>query len=205
MRVLFAASDRDLLSGYQKLLSSAFGECVTAFDGTQVLADLADPGAGFDIVVLDHDLPRVRQEELLGRLEQMHIPSVVLLDSPVTAYQLAAEPLPCAFLSHPFLSVDLIGLLQNVLCKAASGERFAAGGVCVDVSAFRMEGGPRLTAIEIDLLYALADEASSGQRPGAYGIGPVVSALNEKFVKLGAPARIRYRPQKGFELVEIHE
>ena len=63
MRILLAASDRDLLESYQKLLTDAFGECVTAFDGTQVLADLAEER--FDMVVLDRALPRVRHAELL--------------------------------------------------------------------------------------------------------------------------------------------
>ena len=205
MRILLAAADRDLLAGYQKLLSSAFGECVTAFDGTQVLSDLADTASGFDMVILDQELPRVRHEDILRQLDQMRLPSVVLLDSPVTAHRLTAGLLPSAFLAHPFLSEDLTGLMRNVLRKAASGAHFTAGGIGVDVSAFRIEGGPRLTAIEIDLLYALANKTSSDQFPKTYGIGPVVSALNEKLEKTGAPARVRYRPQKGFELVEIHE
>ena len=202
MRILFAASDRDLLDSYQKLLSSAFGECVTAFDGTQVLAALA--GTRFDMVILDPDLPRVRQADLLREFDDKGLPSIVLLDSPVTAHRLSADPLPSAFLSHPFLPDDLIGLMQNVLCKAASREHFSAGGIDVDVSAFRMDGRVRLTAIEIDLLYTLANPAPD-EHPGASGLGAAVSALNEKLLSIKAPVFIRYRPKKGFELVEIHE
>lgn len=205
MRVLLAATDRDLLDGYRKLLPGAFGECVTAFDGAQVLADLAGSEGKFDLVILDHALPRISTSDILRQLHLKNVPSIVLLDSTVTAHHLAEEPLPCAFLSHPFLPEDLIGLMENILCKAASCEHFFAGGIAVDVSAFRLEGGPRLTAIEIDLLYALANKTSSDVFPEVSGIGAAVSALNEKFAVTNAPVRIRYLPKKGFELVNTHE
>ena len=203
MRILLAASDRDLLESYQKLLADAFGECVTAFDGTQVLADLA--GGRFDMVVLDRALPRVRHEVLLRELSVRVLPSIVLLDNPVAAHELAKELLPFAYLSHPFLPEDLFGLIQNVLRKATFSERFFVGNTAVNVSGFRLEGGPLLTAFEIDLLYALTNKTSSDVYPGTSGVGAAVSALNEKFISMNASVRIRYLPKKGFELVNIHE
>ena len=60
MRVLFAVPDRDLLRCYDKLLEAAFGDVVTAFDGTQVLTMLIEEQ--YDIVVLDRKLPRVEHQ-----------------------------------------------------------------------------------------------------------------------------------------------
>ena len=236
MRILLAASDRDLLRSFQKLLSEAFGECVTAFDGAQALSALAAAHERPDLAVLDHDLPRVQVPDILRQLNQKHLPSIVLLDGPVTAHQLTEEPLPCAFLSHPFSPDTLTALIQKVASRALADESFSAGGITVEIASFRLKNGPRLSLTEIDLLEQLARKASSGKLPGAAasdfasentalaaenaepdtgeastavlptgpefsGIGAAVSALNEKFRRLGAPARIRYRPKKGFELV----
>lgn len=241
MRILLAASDRDLLGSFQKLLSEAYGECVTAFDGAQALAVLANARELPDFVVLDHDLPRVRVPDILRQLSQKRLPSIVLPDGPVTAHQLTEEPLPCAFLPHPFSPGELTALIQKITEKAGSNEYFYAGRLTVNVAAFRLENGPCLTLNEIELLERLARDASAGGFPGAAasafasdntalaaaysaepaageasptvlpagpelsGIGAAVSALNEKFRRLGAPEHIRYRPKKGFELVADYD
>jgi len=76
MRILLAAPDRDLLRCYNIILDEAFGETVTAFDGTHVLALLAD--TDFDLCILDRDLPRVGHAEIRKKLAEKGIPAIVL-------------------------------------------------------------------------------------------------------------------------------
>lgn len=198
MRILLAAPDRDLLSCYQKILETEFGEIITAFDGTQVLSLLSEER--FDAVILDREIPRVDHRRIVGQLNHGHIPVIVLTDSSVTTHQLTEEPLANAYLTHPFFPEDMISALRDAVNKAASGERLSVAGCEIDISGYRIVGGPRLTAGEMDLLQLLARGESVTADVGAY-----IGALNEKFAGIGAPARIRYRTEKGFELVVEHE
>ena len=194
MKILFAAPDRDLLECYKTILEADFGETVTAFDGTQVISLLS--AEDFDILLLDRDIPRIDWKKLILRAEEDRTPVIVLTDEAIGAGQLTQEALPNAFLRYPFTPEQVAFSIRDTLGKASSDERLRCGGAEIDVSAFRIEGGPRVTTQEIDLLRSLlhAGEVKSDA-------GSCVSALNEKLAKVGAKARIRYRAKKGFELV----
>ena len=202
MKILFAAPDRDLLECYKTILEADFGETVTAFDGTQVISLLS--AEDFDILLLDRDIPRIDWKKLILRAEEDRTPVIVLTDEAIGAGQLTQEALPNAFLRYPFTPEQVAFSIRDTLGKASSDERLRCGGAEIDVSAFRIEGGPRVTAgssprvttREIDVIRSLLHDGEVKSDAGS-----CVSALNEKLAAVGAKARIRYRAKKGFELV----
>ena len=198
MRILFAAPDRDLLECYKAILEADFGETVTAFDGTQVIALLS--AERFDVLLLDRDIPRIGYDRLIARAQRDGLPVIVLTDDAVSTAQLTQEVLPNAFLLYPFTPEQVGRVLRDTMEKASSGETLRFGGLGLDVSGFRIVGGPRVTAKEIDAVRSLINGGAEASAGGAY-----ICALNEKFARIGAGARIRYRAKKGFELVTEDE
>ncbi len=109
MQILLAASDRDLLSSYQKILSALPSETVTAFDGAQVLTLLKE--VRFDAVVLDGELPRNNMSFTLERLEKLGTPAIILSNdrnNPPKAIGRAKV------LNHPFSPEELVNLIMQV-------------------------------------------------------------------------------------------
>ena len=198
MRILLAAPDRDLLECYQKLLEADLGETVTAFDGTQVLYLLSSEQ--FDIVVLDSEIPRIDYRHLVGRMREQGLPVIVLINEPVSVRRLTETPPANNYLSYPFSAADLAEIIKDTLEKKESGERMTVYGRDIDISAFRIEGGPYLTGGELDVLKALTEGRRVTDSQGVY-----VSALNMKLLEAGSRAKIRYRTGKGFELVNEDE
>ena len=198
MKLLFAAPDRDLLECFGKLLQSGTCQVVTAFDGTQVLSPLS--AEGFDIVVLDRELPRVGCRNLIEKSKEKHIPVILLTCAAVGARQLTEEPLPNAFLTYPFTAAQLEDVIRGTLAQASGGTVFPVGGRTVDAAAFRFREGPSLTAEETRALQRLLNGEAVPAKDGA-----LVGALNEKLARTAARARILYRAGKGFELVTDDE
>lgn len=198
MKILLAAPDRDFLACFSKLLEGEFGEIVTAFDGPQIMASLsAEP---LDAVVLDSDLPRMASKTIIARVQEKGVPVLVLTPSPVSAHQLTGEPLPNGYLAYPFSAATLTKALRDMLEKGASGERLSVGEVEIDVPAFRIRGGSRLTGGEIDVIRALQKGEPLSTDRGAY-----ISAINAKLAQVGSKASVKYRAKKGFELVNEDE
>jgi len=198
MKILFAAPDRDLLECYKKILEEDIGETLTAFDGTQVMTLLAS--GSFDILILDRDIPRVDYKTLLERAESRGIPTVVMTDEPVGSGLLTSEPLPCAWLPHPFTHSALEKAVLDVLATAATEEMAVTGDVRINPKEFRIEGGPRLTLDEINALKALASPGTAATENPA-----CVASLNVKLGRAGSKTRIRYAAGKGFEMVTADE
>lgn len=198
MKILLAASDRDFLACYSKLLEPEFGEIVTAFDGPQIIALLsAEP---FDGVILDSNLPRMAVKTIIARVHEKGVPVLVLTPSPISAHQLTEEPLPNGYLSYPFTSAVLTNALRDMLETALSSERLSVGEVEIDVPGFRIRGGPSLTGGEIAVVRALQNGEPLSTDDGAY-----ISALNAKLARTGSKVSIKYRSRKGFELVNEDE
>ena len=107
MRILFAASDRDLLLCYRQLLEADLGETVTVFDGLQVLST-ADRES-FDVAVVDSHLQRVAPAELAGYLKSRGVPLIVLSD------QKSGDKSADACLCHPFSEEDLVKTIKTVV------------------------------------------------------------------------------------------
>lgn len=198
MRILFAAPDRDLLECYKKILEADFGETVTAFDGTHVLALAA--AECFDIAILDRDVPRIDHKILISRMQENRIPVIALINGPVNTRLLSEERPANAYLSYPFTSEDITKAINDVIGKASSAERLSFCGIEIVISDFSITGGPRLTAGEIDVLQSLLRGS-----PVTSNNGACVSSLNAKFAEIGSKARIKYRSEKGFELVSLNE
>ena len=108
-RLLLAAADRDLLEIYRQILGSRFGEAVTAFDGTQVVALLETEPV--DLVILDRRLPRMEYESLAARIGGKGIPLLLLTAGPADLP--AAERGSSTCLSYPFTPEEI--------CEAAAG------------------------------------------------------------------------------------
>ena len=198
MKILLAAPDRDFLACYSKLLGPEFGEIVTAFDGPQIISAIS--AESFNGVILDSNLPRMALKAIVARVQEKGVPVLVLTLSPVSAHQLTEEPLPNGYLSYPFTAAILTEAVRDMLEKALSNERLSVGGTEIDVPAFRIRGGPCLTAGEIDVIRALQKGEPLSTDDGAY-----ISAFNAKLVRVGAKASIQYRARKGFELVNEDE
>lgn len=199
MKILLAAPNRDLLQGYQKILSEDFGETVIAFDGAQFLQQLA--ASGYTVSILDRSLPRVRHELLLRQLEREGIPVITLLHEPVTVKHLTEKPLSHGFLSYPFRAEELCGLIRDVLAKRQSKERFPFANTVLEMADFHLSGGAALTAAEIDVLRCLLSRTTVSREDG----GVLVAALNHKLLQGSVKARIRYETRKGFVLVTEDE
>ncbi len=195
MNILLADSDRDLLQCYERLLTMNGHQVTTAFDGTQVVQLMAQ--GPYDLAILEENLPRVRQDRLLGLLREEHVPVIVLLNQRVTANHLLRTPLPGDYLSMPFLPEDLTALMDDVTAKAKATQPRSFCGLQVDVSAFRVAGEDiPLTAREINLLSALEEEKLVGGKHDR----TIIQALNQKLRASGL--EIKYNIEKGYRLTQ---
>ncbi|MBQ9415760.1 MAG: response regulator [Clostridia bacterium] len=197
MRILFATADRDLNASYRDILEQDLGQTVTAFDGTQVL-DLLFRET-FDLVILDRNLPRIENAELIEQVRRKGIPLFVLTDEPASVRMLTQEPLPSVFLAHPFTPQQLETLVSDLRRCAESREKPVFAGLPVDLSGFCFESGPGLTLGEIRLLTDYLRGREIGKEDGV-----LIAALNGKLARAGADQTFRYTGQKGFQLVANH-
>ena len=101
---------------------------------------------------------------------------------------------------HDAIWPELKKAISETADRAVSGTRMNAGGVEIDVSAFRIVNGEYLTAGQIDVLRALQKGEPVDEKDKAY-----IGALNAALERSGAKARIKYETGKGFELVTNDE
>ena len=196
MKILLADADRDLLQGYQKLLSMNGHDVTPAFDGAQAASLM--PQGPYDAVILDENLPRVGWEQLARLTDREGTPVIVLMNQRVSMKHLLSPALPSAYLPFPFLPGDLTGLMEDVARKARSRETFPCGDAAVDVARFRfLDTDVRLTAGEMDLLRSLTE----GKKPEGRRARTMISALNEKLAGMGKQTRIAYEITEGYRLV----
>lgn len=199
MRVLLADPDRDLLSGYQRLMETDGDSVKTAFDGTQVLNLL---GSGmFDLAILNEQLPRIAHERLIHGLREEHIPVIALLTDPVHIRRLCRTEPASAYLSFPFFPSELKILSKSVVEKAGSVIRLDCMGVQIEIHDFRFAGSDVfLTANEIDILTRLSKEEIYLRRQERV----YAHSLNEKLSKLNGPLlHVAYQEKKGYRLVRM--
>ena len=115
MRILLAVPDRDLLETFREILAQDLGETVTAFDGTQVLSLIA--GEHFDAAVFDSGIPRIGYRELVARIREKKIPTVVLSEKASGALRTAEEIQADAYLSYPFSADTLKSVIRSVSAR----------------------------------------------------------------------------------------
>ena len=126
MKVLLAASDRDLLLSVGKLLELNGYEVTTAFDGIQVISYTANKK--YDVAILDEDIPRVACDRLITALDESGIPVVVLSNKRESVKRSKQTGSAYSRLSYPFLSEELFAKINEKLAKPNSqSERTSAG------------------------------------------------------------------------------
>ena len=194
MKILFAASDRDLLNSYSRLLTVDGHDVMTAFDGTQVVTMLTENS--YDIAVVGERLPNVNLEHLFRLFDDEGVPVVLITYKRVDSSVLCNPALPCSYLPLPFLPDELRNIIDIVYKKKHSDEMFTAGDVEVDVKLFTVNG-IRTTNEEIDIFKAIAEEKPFSVRNESV----YISALNSKFYRLHKSSRIKYILGKGYRLV----
>ena len=193
MNIVLAVSDRDLLSGYSKLLTTDGHTVSTAFDGTQAAPLLAR--GPLDLAVLEAVLPRMESGRLIELFHSEGVPVILLLDERIA---LLARQLPEAYLSFPFLPEDLRQTVESISRARKSDERIRCNDIEIEVSRFRFRDSQLpLTLQEIDLMRAL----NEGRRVGGKRARMTILALNEKLRRMGRTTRIQYELENGYRLV----
>jgi len=198
MRILFAASDRDLLHCYARLLSSENRTADTAFDGTQVLTKLS--AERYDLLILSQDIQRVDCRRIVGFCNGENIPVIVLTSERPGLQTLLDGTLANAYLPLPFLPDELIALIDSVRDKLSSEETLSFGSFDVKISSFSLSG-IRITAGELDALAALSAGGIAGDEKNRV----YINALNAKLDSLRLPQRIKYDKENGYRLVNENE
>ena len=196
MNIILAISDRDLLSGYSKLLTTDGHTVSTAFDGTQAAPLLAK--GPLDLAVLEAVLPRMESGRLIELFHSEGVPVILLLDERIALRHLLARQLPEAYLSFPFLPEDLRQTVESISRARKSDERIRCNDIEIEVSRFRFRDSQiPLTLQEIDLMRAL----NEGRRVGGKRARMTILALNEKLRRMGRTTRIQYELENGYRLV----
>ena len=201
MRVLLADPDRDMLFAYRRLMELAGHTAETAFDGVQAL-DIPQT-VSLDLAVVSERLPRIAHERVMRGLIKKGVPTIVLLDAPVSVKRLCRKELASAYLSHPFSPAELFALAADVLDKANAGKEADCVGLRIDVGGFRFSGTDiRLTVGEMDALTQLAGQGT----PLPFEKRVYAHSLNRKLEKLGNPRmRVEYLENQGYRLVNWNE
>lgn len=198
MKLLFAASDRDLLRCCTELLGREGYETDTAFDGVQALTKLSRGGCA--LVILSSDIQRVEPERIIEHCRADGLPVLELLSTPLTLKMLLSNSPANAYLELPFGPEELIGAVSDLTEKLASDTELVFDELSVKVSAFEMNGVP-ITAEETDVLI----ELEKGNYRPLGNNGTLVASLNGKFAKLGLRKRIEYRKNEGYRMVKKDE
>ena len=196
MRILFAASDRDLLSGYKSLLEAKGHETDAAFDGVQAVTRISE---GYDAAVIDQSLSRLSSASVLKKLCDGGVPTVMLLFSRITGELYLSPVLPDTFLCYPFSPDELDAALT-----AATGLRdmpdFDLFGTAVSPSKRTFAGNVRITSEEALLLKRLSDGAV---RDSDCDI--LIRAVCEKMRIAGTGITVKYITNEGYKVVKTVE
>ena len=113
MKILVAEDEPELLRFYKVLLEDQGHEVLTARDGQECLN--AYRMGGFDLVILDHRMPRMNGMEVAKEIAAMN-PSQKLLM--ITAYSgvldLAQKPAKMKIMSKPFEVDELLSVIGEL-------------------------------------------------------------------------------------------
>ncbi len=164
-RALLIDDDPKLASLLATYLAPHEVSLAHAPDGARGLSALAD--GGFDIVVLDVMMPGLDGLEVLRRLRAKSAVPVIMLTARgdetdrVVGLELGADD----YLAKPVYPRELLARIRAVLRRTAPqsvGKRLVVGDLELDPGARTAHIGDRLlelTALEFDLLLALAERA----------------------------------------------
>ena len=195
MKILFTASDRDLLSVYSRLLLSKGYAVDTAFDG--VIAKTMASCGEYDLVVLDESLSRITSADVLKTLNEKAVPVVLLTSKRLVCETYCRPSLPDAFLCYPFSPDELDERIKAVV-SLDEADDFRVCGITVSPKNRCISGGLRITADEAELLKLLS--LGGGLRDTR--VGELVRAINEKLSMADADGRIGYVKNIGYKAVK---
>lgn len=201
MRVLLANADRDFLHVFKKLLELCGHEADTVFDGAQALEKISN--GGFDTVVLDQDIPRIRTKEIIKQLNDQQIPVIVITSKNINTELLTDPVLANDYLCLPFFPTELLEAVEKIAEKREGGAEkiHAPENIEINVLENKICGNIRLTNQEIRIFRNLCD----GETVNPKNIGPYINSLNHKLEQLNKRTRIRYIMKEGYRLVMNHE
>jgi len=222
MKILVVDDDVELVGLLRFALTGAGYEVVTAFDGEQALARLADSAP--DLVVLDVNLPILDGFAVLERLRRHSEVPVMMLtvrsaeEDEVHGLDLGADD----YLKKPFSPRALLARVRSLLRRgpdAVENPVLSQGALSIDVerSEARInEGEPfRLSPLELRLLRLLLSHQGRpvdtdhvidfvwAEREAAdrESLKQVVHRLRRKFEAAGGDAAwIEYVPNAGYAL-----
>jgi DNA-binding response OmpR family regulator len=222
MKILVVDDDVELVGLLRFALAGAGYEVVTAFDGEQALARLADSAP--DLVVLDVNLPLLDGFAVLERLRKHSEVPVMMLtvrsaeEDEVHGLDLGADD----YLKKPFSPRALLARVRSLLRRGPDSVEDAVlsqGALAIDVerSEARInEGAPfRLSPLELRLLRLLLSHRGRpvdtdhvinfvwAERDAAdrESLKQVVHRLRRKFEAAGGDAAwIEYVPNAGYAL-----
>lgn len=162
MKILIVDDDVELMGLLRFALAGAGYDIVSAFDGEQALARLAE--SSFDLVVLDVNLPVIDGFGVLKELRrQSQVPVMMLTvraaeEDEVQGLDLGADD----YLKKPFSPRALLARVRSLLrrgTEAVEDPVFVIGRLSLDIerSEARVEGGAvfRLSPLELRLLRLL--------------------------------------------------
>lgn len=135
LRILFAASDRDLLMCYGKLLTLYGYDVTTAFDGVQV-RNRAETG-DYDIAVIDDNMPRIDSGVLAEKVSANGIPVIMMCGNKAHGTNGGNHASVSAYISYPFLPAELSGVISEVCGK--SGNAPLAGEISAQAGSIMPE------------------------------------------------------------------
>ena len=199
MVILLADPDRDFLGSFKAWGEGAGDRVDTVFDGVQ--AATAALSGQYDAAVIGEGLPRMSLPELLLRLKQAQLPTVLLKRKPLRSKDLLSPQLPEGVLPFPFFPSELQELCRRVEENRRLGGEIRFGDVRIDRSAFQLCGVIPVTAGEILLFESLL----KGEFPGGHLMELYADSLNHKLKHAGKSVRIIYKLQEGYRLVNENE
>ena len=112
MKILLAASDRDLLRSYTRLLEADGHLVQPAFDGPQVR--LRMDREHYDLLIAEETLPGTTEEEMLRQADSGKTSPVLLTERWLAAGERPSSTLPGAYMRFPFEPEDMRQTIRRV-------------------------------------------------------------------------------------------
>jgi DNA-binding response OmpR family regulator len=148
-------------------LEDAGISCTVAADAPEILAILADPGAGpFDVVLLDVMMPRMSGFDLLARLRETSVRIPVIFVTAREAVEERVQGLRMGaddYIIKPFAFAELRARIEAVVRRRRDGTSLVLGDLQLDLTRRQVRIGDRrmdLSPREFDLLRLLVDARS---------------------------------------------
>ncbi|MDQ2664019.1 MAG: response regulator transcription factor [Candidatus Eremiobacteraeota bacterium] len=158
MRALIVEDDGDIRNIIDRAMRQAGFETVSAADGLE--GDLLASDGGFDVAILDWNVPGMEGLEIVRRLREAHDKTPVVILTARDALEDRVEGLDAGaddYLLKPFLIEELLARVRSVIRRSGSqaSSTFSEGGLILNIQSRTATTGGRgipLSAREYELL-----------------------------------------------------